>query len=275
MEEVTVNWQLLDEEGNTAKQGSTITDNGGAFEIEINEILDFKNDKRYPLKIEFSKLTVSGNSTVPHKFLCNQETKPCTADQDDPFSDAGLLYLRHLDFDVPYHAIDDTTVPFTGKIMVADTGGPTSGAGCPIAGAEVCLRDVKAGRSGASTMSNCVETDSTGQYQLSAVIGTRVRPEVKYLNHTFVSYHTGIHVNKSLFFLTKCMLQEPVKSYEDGIFVSAGRRYFGYDFFDTQTTNLDVDVIGGLCEKGLGTSFISINVLGCEWKQEFNQVCVI
>ena len=95
------------------------------------------------------------------------------------------MYLKHLQFDAPFTAIDDTSVPITGKVVIGGTSiedmaevtGDGVQDGCPIAGAEVCLRDLLATGDEAET-DNCVETDSEGYYSISAVIGTHVKIEI-------------------------------------------------------------------------------------------------
>jgi hypothetical protein len=166
-----------------------------------------------------------------------------------------MVYLKHLDFDVPFLAIDDTSVPFTGKVVVDGTIDTDMGLddGCPIQGAEVCLDHRKA--KGVEVETVCVTTDSLGEYSMPAIIGTTVTPVVKYMNHTF----------------------EPVdpdrgSAYEVGIYISPGLDYKNNDLKDVTTVAMFVDVFGGLCEKRLGITTLEFKVKCCEWTRKETQV---
>ncbi len=112
----TVSWKFFDVGGQVVLEDSSPTDDGGNFYIVINELLDFKNAMRYPIQLSFLKITESVNASIMHRFLCDQETIDCSKDQG-----TATVYLKHLDFDVPFVAIDDTSVPFTGKRVVEGT----------------------------------------------------------------------------------------------------------------------------------------------------------
>ena len=64
--------------------------------------------------MKFLKTTGSGNEAIQHKFLCMSQTKDCS-------NDFVSAYLTHLDFDTPFNVVDDTSVLFTGKIVVGGT----------------------------------------------------------------------------------------------------------------------------------------------------------
>ena len=75
--------------------------------------------------------------TLSSEFLCNSKAIDCT-------NGMGTMHLRHLDFDKPFIAIDNTIVPISGKVVIGGTGADTSpydgstgiGDGCPIQGAK-------------------------------------------------------------------------------------------------------------------------------------------
>ena len=188
---------------------------------------------------------------IRHKFLCDGGTMDCSVAPTQ-------VFVRHLDFDVPFVAIDDTTVAFTGKVVVGHTGQDNGGVGdgCPIKGVEVCLEDKH--QTSIDTPGVCVETDSEGFYELPAVIGTRVTVELVYKNHTFVPFDPS-----------------DGQKYEDGILIKADGDYRGNDFQDTTRTTLLVQVAGGLCDLLLGVSTVKIGIVGCDWEMDAEQVCFI
>ena len=187
---------------------------------------------------------------INHTFLCNQKTTNCT-------SEAASLFLRHLDFDSSYITIDDTSVPFTGKVVVADTGISSGGKGdgCPIQGAEVCLKDKKALGDGLSGQSTCVKTDSKGEYSVPAVLGTTVVVEILYHDHEFEALNSRF---KNL--------------YDAGIQIEPGVYYSNNDFKDVSTSTLYVDVAGGRCNKLMGEATLEFSINGCDWKRNEKQV---
>ncbi len=253
IENAIVSWKFFDAGGLVGQlvlEDSTPTDDGGNFYIVINELLDFKNAMRYPIQLSFLKITESVNASITHRFLCDQETIDCSKDNG-----TATVYLKHLDFDVPFVAIDDTSVPFTGKVVVGGTVDTSIGLddGCPIQGAEVCLKNRKA--KGVEVETVCVTTDSLGKYSMPAVIGTTVSPVVKYMNHTFDPVSSDLR-----------------SAYEAGIYISPDRTFKNNNFEDVTTVDMFVDVVGGLCEARLGETTLVFNVLGCDWTQEGTQV---
>ena len=192
------------------------------------------------------------SSSIRHKFLCDGGTMDCSVAPTQ-------VFIRHLDFDVPFVAIDDTTVPFTGKVVVGNTGGDATegvgvGDGCPIKGVNVCLKDKH--QTLGDTPGICVETDSLGVYELPAVIGTRVTVELVYKEHTFVPLDPS---NR--------------QKYKDGILIKADGDYGNNNFQDTTRTTLRVQVAGGLCDLPLGVSTVEIGIIGCDWEMDREQVC--
>jgi hypothetical protein len=253
VEGVSVSWRFFDADGGVVLEDSedstSTTDEGGNFHIVINELLDFKNAMQYPMQLFFSKITKrSGDTSITHRFLCDQETIDCSKDKG-----TATIYLKHLDFDVPFVAIDDTTVPFDGNVFVGGTGFPGFEDGCPIQGAEVCLTHRMA--KGVEVETVCDTTNSEGKYSMPAVVGTTVSPVVKYMNHTFEPIDP-----------------ERSSAYEVGVYISSDLDYKNNDFKDMTKVDMFVDVFGGLCEKPLGETTLEFSVLGCGWTQEERQV---
>eukprot|EP00957_Ditylum_brightwellii_P136865 10437401-Ditylum_brightwellii.AAC.1 len=111
--------------------GTTSTTAGGMFEISFNVdnvALYGSSENEYAVDILYKKTSKSDNGTdIPHKFLCNEGEDDC--------SDTGhLVYLNHLNFKKPVEVYDDTNVPFSGKVFVADTDKR-----CMMPNVEVCL----------------------------------------------------------------------------------------------------------------------------------------
>eukprot|EP00957_Ditylum_brightwellii_P085473 6501574-Ditylum_brightwellii.AAC.1 len=156
--------------------GSVVTNNGGTFEILFNvdnTTLHGNNYGEYPVKLYFRKRTAPD---IDHKFLCNEGEDDC--------SDTGhLVYLNHLKFKKPLQVYDDTNVPFSGKVFVADTEHPGA-EGCMISNVEVCL--IQERKVGGVLRANetlvCRATSPDGAYSLPVVIGSRV-------DHVNLVYH--------------------------------------------------------------------------------------
>ena len=131
----------------------------------------------------------------------------------------------------------------TGLDAIAENGVGV-GDGCPISGAEVCLKDVFAG--GAEAEALCVESDLDGLFSAPAVIGTTVVIEIKYENHTFAAL-------------------DPTQqaTYDAGIAIDPDRYYTGFNFKDITTSNLNVEVAGGLCDRLIGKATLEFKILGC------------
>jgi hypothetical protein len=250
VEGVEVSWALKNRDRTEVLKDGLAgpTDDSGAFEIDIGVLLDLGNDLRYPLELSFAKQTDSGEGDpIEHRFLCDGERTVCSTN-----SGIATLYLKHLDLETPYRAIDDTTIPFTGKVVVRGTDGDDSGDGCPIQGAQVCLKDQVPNGS-----EICEETDSEGNYLIPAVIGTKVGVEINYNNHTFSPTEAN-----------------PIESegYDAGILIEPGKSYTSNDFEDTTTAQLLVDVAGGECSLVMGTSTVEIGIVACGWTRPETQV---
>ena len=66
-----------------------------------------------------------------------------------------------------------------------------------------------------------------------------------------------------------------MRDYSKGVYISAGKTYYGNDFVDTQRSDIYVDVAGGLCKKNMGVAHLEIKVLGCDWVQPATQVSLV
>eukprot|EP00559_Dactyliosolen_fragilissimus_P002088 CAMPEP_0184871508 /NCGR_PEP_ID=MMETSP0580-20130426/40756_1 /TAXON_ID=1118495 /ORGANISM="Dactyliosolen fragilissimus" /LENGTH=2372 /DNA_ID=CAMNT_0027374173 /DNA_START=995 /DNA_END=8116 /DNA_ORIENTATION=+ len=258
IEEVTVTYQLLSEDKETPMDcdgcsGTQETTDGGTFDIVFNvnnETLYEKNTHEIPVKVTFSKSTTGDNNTIiDHQFLCNEGEDNCSGDVGT------IVYLSHLQFREPLHIYDDTSVPFSGKVSIADTSYSGALEGCALADVEVCLiheRNVGVMKTNETLV--CGKTDPDGTYSVSVVVGSRVDYiNVMYHNHKF----------------------EPSSdsSFEPGTVIQAEAYYHGMDFVDTEKARLMVDVVGGLCNENIGISVILIKIVGCDGhKMKMTQV---
>mmetsp|Transcript_21609 Transcript_21609/g.27877 ORF Transcript_21609/g.27877 Transcript_21609/m.27877 type:complete len:1916 (+) Transcript_21609:457-6204(+) len=251
MKDVIVSYSLLEEDGTTPIEcdgcvGSVESTEGGRFDIEFNvdnEALYEKNPHDIPVKLTFKKTTVSDEGSIDHKFLCNEGEDNCSGDVGT------IVYLRHLQFREPLHVYDDTSVPFSGKVSIADTSYAGASEGCAIANAEVCLiheRNI-GGVMKANDTLVCGNTDPDGSYSLPVIIGSRIDYiDVMYHNHTFESSLDS--------------------NFEPATVIETDKYYYGMDFVDTSKARLMVDVVGGLCNKNIGKSTVLVKVVGCDWE---------
>lgn len=237
IENVTVRWELLDKDDHTRVlrcdgcSGEVTSDDGGFFQIHIQALdISLDNESSTPVKLYFEKIS---QGAIYHDFLCNDGETQCPVQ-------GFVTFLNHLTFDAPIHIIDDTSIPFQGKITIADTNG------CALSNVEVCA--MYNDTSGTEEELVCVESDVEGIFNLPVVIGSTVnRLDFSYKNHVFQPRSTD-------------------KDFGAGIVISAeGAPYNDYDFEDVTKAKLHVEVAGGLCNKQLGTSLIKISVAGCDW----------
>ena len=239
VEDVTVEWFLLDENKNelvcNGCSGTTETDKGGVFRIDIRadaEVLNNNDD--FPVKLLYSK---TSPGPIVHHFLCNLGKVPCNQFEEN------LIYFQHLQFDKEIHIYDDTSIPMSGKITVADTDG------CVINEVTVCA--MHNSTSGENEEIVCVNTDSSGIFILPVVAGATVHYlDLSYFDHDFVAVNTE-------------------KDFSQGILVvPESAPFFGFDFEDTTKSPLRVEVVGGKCNKVLGKSYVVMSIAGCEWEPD-------
>ena len=225
IKDVLVEWQLLGED-NTPLQcrtchGSVITHKGGSFHIKVkadDERLSETNDEDIPIRIKYSKTT----GPINHVFLCNSGDEIC----DD--ETGHVEYVHHLNFLQPLHIYDDTSILFSGKVIIDDTA--FAGAeGCPISEAKVCLMHNTT--RGVEEQLVCVMTDKDGNYEAPVVIGSTVHDiKIIYHDHEFVPTKP----NKN--------------NYKAGILVEfndeSPTSYNGHDFRDITKAKL---IVEGMC----------------------------
>ena len=189
-----------------AENGKGTSDEEGLFAIPAFSRIDFENDVFYKVGLKVSKQSV--NTT--HQFLCDEEANLCPIEY--------ITTLQHLEFDKKITFVDNTSVPIKGTIFIDDTGG-----NCKIRGVEVCLLR-KVGERMINT-NTCTNTDDNGDYSIPATIGTHVMLDIQYHNHSFAGKS-----NESFTLLNT------------GIFIEGSKKYFGYDFYDTQKTSIILEV---------------------------------
>jgi len=246
IKDVEVSWELMDIHhatpiGCEGCYGNSKTTDGGTFKITFNiddPALSYNNDdnkREFSVRIKFSKM--SGDIT--HKFLCNNGEDDCSGEIGT------AVFLKHLQFGEIVNIYDDTSVPFSGQVLVDNSGftnadGSTNAEPCPLSKVNVCL--MKNNKVGAMDPIVCSETGSNGVYEIPIIIGSRVDDvQLSYHDHTFQS----------------------VGEFEKGTSIEEGGLYGGNDFKDVQKARLFVDVVGGLCEKRLGNTQIQIQMRRC------------
>jgi len=204
---VTVSWQLLSEDGTqnldcSGCADSTTTNEGGSFSINFNvqhQSLNDKNVADIPVRIKFSNTTNNRKDAIDHVFLCDEGQRVCDAEEGH------IFYLKHLLFDSPLHIYDDTSIPFSGKLIIHNTISESSD-GCPIEGAEVCPQHKTT--LGTLEKLGCGTTDSNGMYNVPVIIGSVIHGvEIIYNSHKFEKsienkwdYNTGVHIQEGGFY---------------------------------------------------------------------------
>ena len=249
IEDVQVSWALLSETYENLDcegcSGEVLSDEGGVFTISIkanHEALAGRNPQDFPIKLFFSKTSPGSPDPISHEFLCNDGIDGCDKENGH------IVYLRHLHFEKPLHIYDDTSVPFSGKISIADTPFSGSPEGCALPGAKVCVMHKTI--TGTFQEIVCGNTDIGGLYMLPVVAGSTIHQvDVTYRVHEFrqtsdIDYAAGI------------------------LILPENAPFFNNDFVDITKANLRVEVVGGQCNKPLGKSKVLIKVTNCDWEPE-------
>lgn len=239
IENARVTWQLLDDFSRTPLEcdgcsGKEFTDKGGVFQLKIKASHpNLDNTRDFPIQIFYSK---ESPGPIAHEFLCEGGVAPCDTVNGD------IHFLRHLLFEKEVIIWDDTSVPFSGKLTIADT------EGCVLPRVNVCA--MHNDTSGVFVPIVCADSDVNGIYELPIVEGAMV-------HDITLDYHEHDFDNLS------------------GIDFSAGYQilaenapYFDNDFVDVSKAKVRVEVVGGKCNKFLGKSSVLIKVANCEWEPE-------
>jgi hypothetical protein len=221
--------------------GVTTTDKTGSFRAEFrvdepNLVLTRTN----PVAVLFNFSRSFG--THADTFLANNEITSIT-------KSGYIVYLKHLQFDMPLFIVDASTVPFMGKVYYRDTGYEST-EGCPVTPATVCaLQTSSSGTSEPSIKQlACQDTDSTGSFNLPLPVGSVVHNvTVSYYGHEFVAAPENTWADY----------------YSDGVEINPTKEYSRNNFIDISTAPIKVDVAGGLCNKTLGTSFLKVTMKSC------------
>eukprot|EP00730_Choanoeca_flexa_P005865 TRINITY_DN12035_c0_g2_i8.p1 TRINITY_DN12035_c0_g2~~TRINITY_DN12035_c0_g2_i8.p1 ORF type:complete len:622 (+),score=80.05 TRINITY_DN12035_c0_g2_i8:442-2307(+) len=182
-----------------------------------------------------------------HKFEC--DGIPCSQQS----------FLMHsFDFTRHVHFIDISQVPVVGSVYAANTGDAADHPfGCPMRAVEVCLYEKVRGYRQA-----CGLTNNEGNFAVPAPIGTSMRFELEYFNHTFQ------RVNNEAFTLPTSTVEEQDQSLH---FVN--REYFeipdssdrsvNVAFKSITRTNIKLQMAGGLCNRTLGRTYVELMYSGC------------
>jgi len=241
---VQISWSLA----NGKATGTTQTDASGLYHIHIisDEVTAIEQD----LTIQLSKTSGNGQRAVSHKFLCDNII-PCTEKS---------ITLSHMTFNRVLDFIDDTTVPFTGSVHIANTEHAGLEKGCPMYGIQVCLHDHH--NPGLSLV--CDETDGQGKYELPAVLGMVVTVALRMpgINgtHSFERVADGIEGT---------VMQDTDGNFVETFAISEDKVWESVDYQDVTMDTLNVEVAGGLCKRPLGTSTVHIGYPSCPtWVQE-------
>ena len=176
IEDVLVEWELLTIDHGSALScegcsGSSLTTEGGSFHIKIkvdDDYLKGRNDDEIPIRIKYSKstFTLDDNNErveIKHLFLRNEGMEECDAENGN------IEYISHLNFVKSLHIYDDTSVPFSGRIIHSNTRSREAPDGCPIVEAEVCLQHNTT--LGLLEDLVCVESDRNGEFVAPVIIG--------------------------------------------------------------------------------------------------------
>jgi hypothetical protein len=241
IEDTIIRWELLDKDNHSRVlvcdncSGLAISDDGGLFRIHIKALeSSLDNISGIPVRLFFEK---KSPGDIEHVFLCDDGEILCP-------ESGYIIYLNHLTFEAPLHVFDDTSIPFSGKVTIADTNG------CPLSDVTVCAM-YNDPLSGIAEEINCVETDVDGIYKIPIVLGSRV----DYLNFAYYE-HVFEQVSAD-------------KNFTGGILITTeDAPYVDYDFQDVTKGKLRVEVAGGKCNVQLGKSSVSISVAGCDWEPE-------
>ena len=231
-----ITWSI----GNGAETGDTMTDEDGKFSIYIRT-------SRLSKEYEDIIVTASKKSShINHQYEC--DGLPCTQRR---------VLLQALDFTRSIEFTDTSTVPFVGNVYIDGTQHNAMRHGCPLAGAQVCLKDHIH-----HTSLGCSITDSVGYYAIPTAVGLSVYAQVSYNNHTFLRLErpsvraktgsvdtvdsSGGSVQYDYFLIDEnAGLQEPT------------------DFIDRSFSTATLQMAGGKCNRTLGRTTARFTYATC------------
>ena len=147
--------------------------------------------------------------------------------------------MRHLDFEQHVGFIDDTSEPFQGAVVIDGTGHANLDLGCPLQGVRVCLHDYHHPEHQLA----CDFTNALGEYNIPAVVGLRVGINATYFEHDVRPLDESRHVG--------------------GFLIQDDQVIDGVDFADVEKEEMVVEVVGGLCNRRLGTVELAVKRASC------------
>ncbi|KAG2440758.1 hypothetical protein HXX76_003615 [Chlamydomonas incerta] len=219
---------------------STITDDSGRYDITLQTDIASCDPYNAPEQClsQLVSLTASARTklrsgqVILHSFSINNRAGA-----------SQTLAVQHMQISQGLRVLDESAMPITGRVRWPGSNenvGFDQPRGCPIFDAQVCAKNVRDN----STV-GCAMSDDDGAFLLTAGIGSELRLEVRWQNHTFA-----------------ITLPKDVEAGTGGSFELMAPIY-DIDIRDTQTRQLRVGLSGGLCQYPLGYVTLQFSAFDC------------
>jgi hypothetical protein len=231
-----ITWSI----GNGALTGDAVTDEDGKFSIYI---------RTSALTQEYEEIivTVSKRSShISHQYECDGQ--PCTQRR---------VLMQALDFTRSVEFTDTSTIPFVGNVYVDGTQHDEMQYGCPLAGAQVCLKDHIH-----HTSLGCSITDSVGYYAIPAAVGLSVYAQVSFNNHTFARL-TGESTRSKAGSVSTVDSSGGTVNYDYFVIEENAALQEPTDFVDQTFSTVTLQMAGGKCNRTLGLTTARFTYATC------------
>jgi hypothetical protein len=231
-----ITWSI----GDGAVTGDTETDEDGKFSIYI---------RTSALREEYEDIVVTvskQSSHISHQYECDGQ--PCTQRR---------ILLQALDFTRSIEFTDTSTMSFLGNVYIDGTQHTQMQYGCPLAGAQVCLKDHIH-----HTNIGCSITDSAGYYAIPAAVGLNVYAQVSYNNHTFARL-TGPSVRAKTGSANTVDVMGGTVQYDYFLIEENSDLREPTDFVDRSFSTVTLQMAGGKCNRTLGRTTARFTYATC------------
>ena len=231
-----ITWSI----GNGALTGDTVTDEDGKFSIYI---------RTSALSKEYEDIIVTvakSSAHIDHKYECDGQ--PCTQRR---------VLLQALDFTRSIEFTDTSTMPFVGNVFIDGTQHDEMQYGCPLAGAQVCLKDHIH-----HTSLGCGITDTLGYYAIPAAVGLSVYAEVSFNNHSFARL-TGSYLRTKTGSVSTVDNSGAAVEYDYFLIQEDAELQLPTDFSDRTYSTATLQMAGGKCNRTLGSTTARFTYATC------------
>ncbi|KAG2483974.1 hypothetical protein HYH03_017219 [Edaphochlamys debaryana] len=159
---------------------SIVTDDSGRYTLTLQADVPSCDPILAPERCLSQTVRVTASARTK---LRNGRIQPHVFSISDRITSTQTVALQHMETSTSFKLLDESLMPITGGVAWPGTElnyGYDQTRGCPISGAYVCALNARDNSSIA-----CSSTDPDGRFLVAAGIGSVVKLQIKYANHTF------------------------------------------------------------------------------------------